>query len=310
VPSLSDKRLVFVTGKGGVGKSTVAIALGIAAARRGQRTIVVELGGSERAARTFGHPDGAAYAKELALEDNLFTTSIDPHDAMDEYLRRRTGALGDILSSSRAFGAFANATPGMRELLTVGKVWELTQIARRTPGAIPYDLVILDGPATGHGVGLLRTPRTFAEIARVGPIANQGRAIDETISDPSQTGVVAVSLAEEMPVTETIELRGALERELGLPLAGVIANGLAPERIGPRQRRTVEAGLDACGTPAARAALAAALSEHERASAQREQLTRLADGVGRDPHPLPYLFAPVLDRDALEELSSELEPLL
>ena len=69
------------------------------------------------------------------------------------------------------------ATPGMRELLSIGKVWELAQLERRTRGAAPYDLVIVDAPATGHGVGILRTPRTFAEIARVGPIAHQGRTI-------------------------------------------------------------------------------------------------------------------------------------
>ena len=108
---------------------------------------------------------------------------------MEEYLRVKAGAIGQALGSSRLFQAFAMATPGMRELLSIGKVWELAQLERRTRGAAPYDLVIVDAPATGHGVGLLRTPRTFADIARVGPIAHQGRTIADTIADAEFTGV-------------------------------------------------------------------------------------------------------------------------
>src|SRR3954447_26249791 len=105
----------------------------------------------------------------------------------------------------------------MRELLTVGKGWELAQDTRRTPGGRPYDLVILDAPATGHGVAILEAPRTFADAARIGPIARQGRTIAEMLSDPSRTGVVAVTTAEEMPVNETLGLRTALHERLGLP---------------------------------------------------------------------------------------------
>ena len=105
------------------------------------------------------------------------------------------------------------ATPGMRELLSMGKVWELAQLERRTHGAAPYDLVIVDAPATGHGVGILRTPRTFAEIARVGPIAHQGATIAATIADPEFTAVVAVATAEEMPVNETLALHEAINED-------------------------------------------------------------------------------------------------
>jgi anion-transporting ArsA/GET3 family ATPase len=310
VPGLSDKRLLFVTGKGGVGKSTVAIALGIAAARRGLRTIVAELGGQQRAATAFGRAGLVGPGEEIELDERLFAISIDPQRAMEEYLRRRSGALGDLLSSSRAFGAFAQATPGMRELLSIGKIWELTEIARRTPEAQPYDLVILDAPATGHSVGLLRTPRTFAEIARVGPIANQGRAIDATLSDPALTAIVAVALAEEMPVTETIELADALYDRMGLQLAQVVANGLFPARLGPRQTRTVRDALEHARAPLARAALRAALSEQAQAAAQREQLARLADATGLEPLRLPRVVAPALDRGALAGLADVLESAL
>ena len=102
---------------------------------------------------------------------------------MDEYLRVKAGPLGHAVGSSRLFHALAMATPGMRELLSMGKIWELAQLQRRTKGRRRIDLVIVDAPATGHGVGILRTPKTFADIARVGPIAHQGRQIAATIAD-------------------------------------------------------------------------------------------------------------------------------
>jgi anion-transporting ArsA/GET3 family ATPase len=305
VPAPLDKRLLFVTGKGGVGKSTVAIALGLASARRGARTIVAELSGRDDVTRAFGQTPSDF--DEIELADGLFAISIDPQHAMEEYLRRRTGALGELLAHSRMFQAFTFATPGMRELLSLGKAWELAQHQRRTRDADRYDLVIVDAPATGHGVGLLRTPSSFAEIARVGPIASQGRAIHATIVDPSLTGVIAVALPEEMPVTETLALQESLDAELGLPLDRVIVNACLPERIGPRQAATVERALARTADPLARAALAAARSEHLRASHQREQIDRLAEGSELEPLELPFVFAPELDRAALEGLADVLE---
>jgi anion-transporting ArsA/GET3 family ATPase len=329
VPGLADKRLVFVTGKGGVGKTTVALALGIAAARRGLRTIVAELSGQTRAAETFGV--AAATGQEALLDgDGLYATTVEMEHALDEYLRERAGRVGDLLAASRAFHAFASATPGMRELMTVGKAWELAQDPRRISGRAPYDLVIVDAQASGHALAALRTPATFAQIARVGPIAHQGRTIDAALRDPAQTAVVAVALPEEMPVTETLALRRRLHDALGLELAHVIVNACLPERIGPRQGRTLADALERAHTAGAvdalraatrdepggatsdvvRAALRSAVSEHRRASAQREQVTRLADGLAAPPLELPYLFAPAIDPAALDALAERLERLL
>jgi anion-transporting ArsA/GET3 family ATPase len=287
VPALLDKRLIFVTGKGGVGKSTVAVALGLVAARRGQRTIVAEVSAQERVQRLYGH--SGRHFEEVELAPGLFTISIDPEHAMDEYLRVKIGALGHALGSSRVFGAFAMATPGLRELLTVGKVWELAQLERRTRGADGYDLVIVDAPATGHGVGMLRTPRTFSEIARVGPIAHQAGTIAATLADPRLTGVVAASTPEEMPVTETIALAQALEREQ-LPLDLVVLNAVYPERFSDSDLAELEAALHRTRSRLARSALRAAISEHARARAQQEQMARLRVEVQAPILELPYLF--------------------
>jgi anion-transporting ArsA/GET3 family ATPase len=304
---LLDKRLIFVTGKGGVGKSTVSAALGLAAARRGRRTIVAELSYQDRIARAF-HGEDSHFA-EVEIGDGLWTISIDPQHALEEYLRMqiRVKAMADLLSGSRVFQYFAVATPGMSELVTMGKVWELAQSERRTKGAMRYDLVIVDAPATGHGVAMLTSPRTFAEIARVGPIANQGRAIHETVTDAHHTGIVAVALPEEMPVNETLMLGETLERELGMAIDRIVVNGLYPERFGPRHRAAMARALETAGTSLERAALRAALSEHARAKGQREQMARLEEATGREPARLPFLFEPELGPDEFDSLSHVLE---
>jgi anion-transporting ArsA/GET3 family ATPase len=304
VPGLLDRRLIFVTGKGGVGKSTVATALGLLASRRGLRTIVAELASQSGIRDAFDRP-GATF-EEVELADGLFTISIDPQNAMEEYLRVKTGAVGQALGQSRLFNAFAMATPGMRELLSIGKIWELSQHERRTDGADVYDLVIVDSPAAGHGVGILRTPRSFAEIARVGPIAHQAGSIAATIADAAFTAVVAVAAAEEMPVNETLWLRDALADD-GLALEATIVNTLYPERFSGAEHKRLRTAFRKSKSGLAGAALGAALSEHARAQGQREQLERLREGLGTDLVELPYLFAEQLGRAELEQLADALD---
>jgi anion-transporting ArsA/GET3 family ATPase len=307
VDGLFERRLIFVTGKGGVGKSTVAIALGLLAARRGLRTIVAELASQNQVAQRFAQT-GETF-EEVQLGDRLFTISIDPQSAMDEYLRVKTGTVGQMLGSSRLFQAFAMATPGMRELLSIGKVWELAQLQRRTRGADSYDLVIVDSPAAGHGAGILRTPRTFAEIARVGPIAHQGRQIAATIADHDFTAIIAVATAEEMPVNETLWLRDILAEE-GLALDLVIVNALYPQRFRRSDTELLRRRREQAGSALAATALAAALSEQERGRRQREQLRRLRRGLGVAPLELPYLFAEELGPPEHEQLADALEAAL
>jgi anion-transporting ArsA/GET3 family ATPase len=268
------------------------------------RTIVAELSGQERVRQTFAR-SGETF-EEVEVAAGLFTISIDPQHAMEEYLRVKTGPVGQALGHSRLFHAFAMATPGMRELLSVGKVWELSQDERRTDDAHAYDLVIVDSPAAGHGAAILRTPRTFAEIARVGPIAHQAGLIAATIADPSFTAVVAVAAAEEMPVTETLWLRDALADD-GLALDATIVNSCYPDRFSAAEHAVLEAARKRAGSPVARAALAAALSERRRAHIQHEQLERLRDGLGTELVELPYLFAEQIGRPELERLADSLD---
>jgi anion-transporting ArsA/GET3 family ATPase len=315
VDGLLKKRLIFVTGKGGVGKSTVSAALGVAAARAGKRTIVCEVAQQERISSLFER-QGIGY-HEVEIAPRLHAFSIDPQRALEEYLQLqiRIRPLYDLLFKNRIFTYFAAATPGLRELVTIGKVWELAQLDRKVKKAPKYDLVIVDAPATGHGLGLLRTPKTFSDIARVGPVKRQADYIYDFITDRSVTAVMAVAWPEEMPVNETLDLQRRLKTELGMRLDRIVLNGIYPDLFSNaeaeilRQRYEQEAernGGNGTGT-VRRAALRAALSEYRRARMHRQQLTRLREGSGQEVVELPFLFEPALDMDAMERLAGTLE---
>ena len=310
--NILDKRLIFVTGKGGVGKSTVAAALGVAAAREGKRAIVCEVAQQERMSRFFER-QGVGY-HETEISPNLFAFSIDPQRALEEYLlmQIRVKPVYDLMFKNRVFTYFAATTPGLRELVTIGKVWELAQLDRRVKRGAKYDVVIVDAPATGHGLGILRTPRTFSDIARVGPIKRQADLINEFVTDPELTSICAVAWPEEMPVNETLDLQRNLKSELGLKLDRVFMNGMYPDLFGDDEARLLSerAEQDTAGNgngALQRGALRAAISEYRRAKAQREQFERLRKGVRKSVVELPFLFRPQLDMSAVEDLAGTVE---
>jgi anion-transporting ArsA/GET3 family ATPase len=219
---------------------------------------------------------------------------------MREYLSDQVGgALSKVMTSSRIFMYLAAAAPGLRELLMIGKVWDLAQLDQRRTGETPYDLVILDAPATGHALGMLRTPRTFRDVARVGPISRQAGRIDAFLTNPELTGIVAVAAPEEMPVNETIDFIAALGDEMQLEPDAVVVNGVYPDRFRDQDIAAIEAvGAD-------NAPLRAAVTTYRRARHHRNQVRRLRR---RAPAlTLPYLFETELDDDCLETLADVLE---
>jgi len=305
IPELLDKRLVFVTGKGGVGKTTVAVSLGLRAAAEGKRAIVCEVAAQENASRIFGHAQVGFH--EVEMEENLWAISIDPDESMREYvlLQLKVRAMRDMLFRSSIFNYLAAATPGLKELVTIGKIWELAQLDRKVRSGRKYDLVIVDAPATGHGIGFLKTPRTFAAIARVGPIHSQARQLERLITDQDHTGTAIVSLPEEMPVNESATLEAELRDEVGVAVDRVYMNGLYPERFSAEEAERL-AALAASQGGAIRAASNAALSEQRRARAQRAQLARLRRRVQAPVRSLPFLFEPELGLEAARRLAARL----
>jgi anion-transporting ArsA/GET3 family ATPase len=291
---LLDRRLVVVMGKGGVGRTTVAAALGLVAARRGRRAIVCEVSGQARVAET-----GV----------DLATISVDPEDAKLEWLERqlRSRRLARLLGRNRIFELLTAAAPGLAELVTIGKVWDLAQLGSRSRGA-NHDLVILDAPATGQGLALLEAPATYVNVARAGPIHSQASRIAAFLRDRRSTAILGVALPEEMPVNETLELEDRL-RERALCLEGVIVNGVFPGRFSADEARRLE-GLNGRLTPGARAAVATALGELRRGRAQRAQLRRLRRRVETPVSTLPFLFETELGSRHIELLSRRLEAAL
>jgi anion-transporting ArsA/GET3 family ATPase len=312
VSALLDRRLVVVTGKGGVGKTTVAAALGLAAARAGKRTVICEVAEQERLSDLFGVDASGHDERELA--PNLHSVSVDPELAKEEWLRYqlKSGTLAGVLGGSSVFRYLSAAAPGLSELVTIGKVWDLAQLERRTSGSV-FDLAIVDAPATGHGVAMLRAPSTYASVARVGPIRRQALQIDAFLRDRDRTGVVVVALPEEMPVNETLDLERRLGDEMEMSIDLAVVNAVYPERFTPedaeRLREAVRAAsaVGSGGPEPADGALRAALAEHERVRGQRSQLRRLRRGLDAPVATLPFCFEPELGVEHIEQLARTLE---
>jgi anion-transporting ArsA/GET3 family ATPase len=291
VPSLLDKRLIVVSGKGGSGKTTVAAALGLAAARQGKRVVLCEVAGQDRVSQ---------------LVPELTTVSVDPEEAKREWLRYqlKSRTLASALGGSRLFQYLTAAAPGISELVTIGKVWDLAQIERRT-GSTVFDLAIVDAPATGHALAMLRAPSTFAAVAPVGPVGRHAATIDRSLRDPKHTGVVTAALPEEMPVNETIEFERALRRELDMAVDAIVVNAVHPARFRPPDMAALR-GVTG-GSRVAQAAMSAAVSEHRRARAEHAQVRRLRRAATAPVATLPRVFEPELGSEDLERLSIELE---
>ena len=303
IAGLLDKRLAFVTGKGGVGKTTVSYALGLAAAAAGKRAIVCEIARQEHGSALFGR-DPIGF-NETELSDGLWAISIDPDKMVREYLEvlLPVRAMASLLYRSNLFAYLAAATPGLQEVVSIGKAYELTLDVRRSPdGAGTYDLVIVDAPATGHGIGFLEAPGTFRRIAKGGPLADQASRIERMITDREQSGVGIVATAEEMAVNETAELAEGLD-ETGVALEEVFVNGLFPERFSTAELERIRIAREQRPS----AALDAAIAEVERAQTQRIELDRLRGIVTGVPiDELPFLFAAELGVAELRRIASVL----
>jgi anion-transporting ArsA/GET3 family ATPase len=285
VPSLLDRRLLFVTGKGGVGKTSVATALAVLGASSGKRTLLCEVDAKGDLAEVLETKPLAFTPREVL--PRLHAMAMDTEESLKEYLRLQLHVplLARIGPLARTFDFIASAAPGVREILTVGKL--AYEVRERH-----YDLVVVDSAAAGHVVGQLAAPEAIREVVHVGLVRHQVEWILETLQDAATTGAVIVTAPEEMPVNETIELVERLDAETHVDLAAIVVNHVLPELFGSREEQLF-AGLDRtrlvelAGNGATAVLDAASLAVARRRS-RAAHLERLRTSLAADV-PLVYL---------------------
>jgi anion-transporting ArsA/GET3 family ATPase len=289
--TLADRRFVLVTGKGGVGKTTVCAAEALSLAAKGKRVLVAMCNAKERLSVMLG--SGPIGPEVMQVEDRVWAVNMRPESALEEYgvLVLHSRALYKTLFGNRYVRTFLRAVPGMHEWAMLGKAWWHTT-ETLPDGSFKYDVVILDAPATGHGLDMLRVPKVIIDVVPPGLLRRDAERAWAMFQDQKTSAIVLVTLPEEMPTTETIELAAAL-RELGLPVSRVVVNAVLPPLFSLEEREAlakVEVGrLAGRGD----AAIVAGAERAIREQAQAESLKRLSREL-----PVPPDFLPLIMEDA------------
>jgi len=308
VRPLLARRLLVVTGKGGTGKTTVAAALALAAAARGRRVLVVETGRDENVPRLLGHLGGPVGYAGVRTPGGPFVLRMEPYAALAEYLNVQLGVPGVVarLLRQRAFRQLMDAAPGWRELVTLGKVWHLEQA--RDDGRARFDTLVVDAPATGHGLTFLDVPRVVVSAIRSGPLRRHAGWVEGLVRDPERTLLLPVALAEELPARETVELVRRLREQVGVALDRVIVNAVAtapfPPELPDLHRRLAALATTPGPKPAAWAACAAHLAA--RFALNQHYLGEIASGTELPAVALPLLASGVRGPDDLAKLEGPL----
>lgn len=298
-----DRRLLFVSGKGGVGKTVTTAALALFAFRRRKRVLVVELSPYGRLRELLGGPEPSPEPAEI--QPHLELVRIEPRRALEDFLQGvlPIRALRQRLLHSRSFSILTAAAPGIEEFLALAKIAEFEAMRinlRRRPR---YDLVIVDAPATGHSLALLSTAKTLTEMLPMGPIGKTAEGVNRLLVDSRRTAAVIVTIPEEMAVNETIEISSGLSRSGALTVGPVIANAVWPDRFTADEARwLMSSALDGSD------ALVAAGRYHvEKRRRAEEQLARLRTELRVEPVELPFVVNATLDRPHLRRLVAALD---
>ncbi len=294
--ALGSRRFVFVTGKGGVGKTTFSGALALALAARGKRVLVAMCNTKERLSAILGTaPIGPDI---MAVGKNVWAVNLSPEQALREYgeLIIKIGPVARAVFENKYTKTFFRATPGLYEWAMLGKAWFLTT-EKDDAGKNRFDVVLLDAPATGHGLDMLRVPKVILDVVPPGVLRRDAEAAWAMFQNPKESGVVVVTLPEEMPTTETIELANGIQDELKLPVLGLVVNGVLEPLFSPAERealrgdpRLLEIDAPARVAGTSESAIVAGARRAEREAVQAESLSRLEKALAIPSVKLPFLF--------------------
>jgi anion-transporting ArsA/GET3 family ATPase len=297
---LLSKRLLILSGKGGVGKSVVGMALALTARDRGKRVLLVEVGAPLEAARYLGaRPAGA---RETEVRPGLFTVNLDPAGVLDDYVRHvvRIELLVRRVLESPVYHRFVSAAPGLRELVLLGKLMVLEEARDRWSRRPLYDLIILDAPATGHGLSLLKVPLAASEAVPVGPVGHNARRILALLRDRGRTALAIVAVPEEMAVVEALQFHRLARSEVGIAAGALILNACHEPRFEEAQEAVVLrlAAEGARGRLNRGVSLSAAIRAGQR-HIRRRKLTRFYKRRLQKTLDLPLICLPYLFREEL-----------
>jgi anion-transporting ArsA/GET3 family ATPase len=296
------RRLVFVTGKGGTGKTTFAAALARALSKTGHEVLVTMSEPKERLSELFG--TRAIGPEVTRIGPGISAVNIDPKEALREYgeMTLKSRLLSHAVFGNRYVPSFFTAVPGLHQWAILGKAW-FHSTERTRSGKARFDAVILDAPATGHALEMLWVPKIITEVAHGGVLMRDAERAWRMLRDPNHTAIVALTLPEEVPVTETLELSESLASELGLRLARVVVNNVVPRRFSENEALAL-ADLDVNQLGPRVAPLARVLVDRAATEVvQRTSIARLESALSVPRIELPRLLRAANLPASIDELS-------
>jgi len=311
--TLFSRRVVFLTGKGGVGKSVVGSAIALAARERGKRVLLVEVAAPLEAARLLGGPPSGG--GEAEVRPGLFTVNLDPAAVMDEYVRHvvKLEILTRRILESPIYRRFFAAAPGLKELMVLGKIMMLEEARARFSQKPTWDLLVVDAPATGHGLAFLKVPLAASAAVPVGPVGHNARRVLALLRDPRRTALVLVAVPEEMAVVEAVQFHDLAAGELRMKPAAIVLNACHERRFTDEDEaevlRLTTEGADGeieRGVPLP-AALRAARRQIRRRKLTRFYRDRLRRTLDAPLVSLPFLFREALGPADVRLLAEKLE---